>query len=126
MGTIADLLNEQVGFSNIIVLNKQDLVTDDQREEILERISVLNPKAKILPAVQSKIDVLKILNTGLYTDSAMFEESFRFSVPEEPEEVEIPDCCEESVDPQAKKCCEKSPKSNDRVLESEHSKAEFA
>ena len=60
-GTIAQLMMEQVEFSNVVVLNKQDLVTEHQLCDILDRISVLNPKAKVLKSSQSKIDVMQIL-----------------------------------------------------------------
>merc|ERR1739838_166089 len=47
MGTIADLLMEQVEFSNVIILNKGDLVSEYQQTDIMEKISLLNPKAKV-------------------------------------------------------------------------------
>ena len=66
LGTIAELLTEQVEFSNVVILNKQDLVTKEQQRDILDRISLLNPKAKVLKSQQSKIDVMEILNTKLF------------------------------------------------------------
>ena len=51
-GTIAQLMMEQVEFSNVVVLNKQDLVTEHQLCDILDRITVLNPKAKVLKSSQ--------------------------------------------------------------------------
>ena len=66
-GTIAELMTEQVEFSNVVVLNKQDLVNEEQQNDILDRIHLLNPKAKILKSQQSKIDVTEILNTHLYS-----------------------------------------------------------
>ena len=66
LGTIAELLTEQVEFSNVVILNKQDLVTKEQQRDILDRISLLNPKAKVLQSQQSKIDVMEILNTKLF------------------------------------------------------------
>ena len=57
-----------------MVLNKQDLVTDQQQQEILGKISLLNPKAKVLKSTQSKIDVMEILNTGLFTDAELMIE----------------------------------------------------
>ena len=38
----------------------------------MEKISLLNPKAKILKSIQSKIDVMEILNTKLYKDKDEF------------------------------------------------------
>ena len=66
LGTIAELLTEQVEFSNVVILNKQDLVTKEQQRDILDRVSLLNPKAKVLKSQQSKIDVMEILNTKLF------------------------------------------------------------
>ena len=74
-GTIAELLTEQVEFSNVVVLNKQDLVTKEQQQEILDRINLLNPKAKVLKSQQSKIDVMDILNTRLFKDDEIYDDS---------------------------------------------------
>ena len=59
-------MTEQVEFSNVVILNKQDLVTKEQQRDILDRVSLLNPKAKVLKSQQSKIDVMEILNTKLF------------------------------------------------------------
>ena len=66
---------EQVEYSNVVILNKQDLVSQQQQGDILDRISVLNPKAKVLTSFQSKIDVREILNTNLYNKADMDEDS---------------------------------------------------
>ena len=74
-GTIAELMMEQVEFSNVVILNKQDLVTEDQQATIVDRISLLNPKAKILKSCQSKINVMEILNTNLFKQADMADDS---------------------------------------------------
>jgi len=56
----------------VILLNKSDLVNEEQHEELVEKISLLNPKAKIMKSVHSKIDVLEILDTKLYKDQDEF------------------------------------------------------
>ena len=58
---------EQVQFSNVVLLNKENLVTEDQLNDIIQRISMINPTAKILRCCQSKINIMEILNTRLYT-----------------------------------------------------------
>merc|ERR1719266_1987565 len=63
---------DQVEFANVIILNKGDLVNEEQQGELMEKISLLNPKAKIVKTIQSKIDVMEILNTGLYKDQDEF------------------------------------------------------
>ena len=72
VGTIAELMMDQVEFANVIVLNKGDLVNEDQQADLMEKISLLNPKAKIIKSIQSKINVSDILNTRLYKDKEEF------------------------------------------------------
>ena len=72
IGTIAELMMDQVEFANVILLNKGDLVKEQQQKDIIEKIEVLNPKAKIIKSIQSKIDVMDILNTNLYKDKEEF------------------------------------------------------
>merc|ERR1711878_250356 len=72
VGTIAELMMDQVEFANVILLNKGDLVNEEQQADIREKISLLNPKAKILKSVHSKIDVMDILDTKLYKDKDEF------------------------------------------------------
>ena len=65
-GTIAELMMDQVEFANVILLNKGDLVKEQQQKDIMERLELLNPKAKIIKTIHSKIDVMNIINTSLY------------------------------------------------------------
>merc|ERR1712038_1325774 len=72
VGTIAELMMDQVEFANVILLNKGDLVNEEQQGDIMEKISLLNPKAKIMKSIHSKINVMEILNTKLYKDKDEF------------------------------------------------------
>ena len=72
VGTIPELMMDQVEFANIIVLNKTDLVDEKQLSDIQEKVSLLNPKAKIFKSIQSKINVMDILNTKLFKDKDEF------------------------------------------------------
>jgi len=47
---------EQVAFADLIILNKQDLVTTSQLKEVKYQIQSLNPTAQIVPTVNSEID----------------------------------------------------------------------
>ena len=64
--TIVNLLTDQVEFANVIVLNKSDLVTEDQLGLLEKTLNKLNPTAKIIRTTHSKIDPREILNTGLF------------------------------------------------------------
>ncbi|MFV0417279.1 MAG: GTP-binding protein [Dysgonomonas sp.] len=64
--SIVDLLVEQIEFANVIVLNKVDLISTHQQEEMKRIIRKLNPDAKIIQADHGKIDPKEILNTHLF------------------------------------------------------------
>ena len=109
---------EQVEFSNVVVLNKEDLVDEDQTRDILDRISLLNPKAKVLKSTQSKINVIEILNTSRFKQSEMDEDSVMISATkvEANEEAEPePKCCKISVAEGGKKCCKSKAKNGQQV-----------
>ena len=64
--TIVNLLTDQIEFANVIVINKIDLVTTDQLEELQAIIKSLNPEARIITAESSKVALEDVLNTGLF------------------------------------------------------------
>ncbi|MFW7377534.1 MAG: zinc metallochaperone GTPase ZigA [Oligoflexus sp.] len=64
--TIADLLIEQVEFANIILLNKTDLVTSEELQQLQTLVQGLNPSAKILTTNHSRIQLGDILNTAAF------------------------------------------------------------
>jgi len=73
VGTIAELMMDQVEFANVIVLNKSDLVSEKIQLDIQEKISLINPKARLVKNVtKSNINVLDILNTKAYKDKEEF------------------------------------------------------
>lgn len=64
--TVVDLLIEQVEFCDLIVLNKLDLVTKAQRDQLYGILKGLNPRARIEPAEFGKVALDRVLNTGLF------------------------------------------------------------
>ena len=122
-GTIAELMTEQVEFSNVVIMNKQDMVSEEQQLDILDRIHLLNPKAKVLKSKQSKVDVKEILNTNLYSRSDMEENSIMISATrvETVETEKEEDCCMISVEQGKRKCC----KTNDNMIDSGLSQVKF-
>merc|ERR1719273_1208230 len=99
-GTIAELMMEQVEYSNVVVLNKSDLVSKEQAQDIMDRITLLNLKAKVISSTQSRINVMDILNTHRFNGSDMEENSVMISAtkvqPPETAEPE-PECCSVSL-----------------------------
>ncbi len=64
--TIVNLLTDQIEFSNVIIINKIDLVSEDQVEELRTIIHKLNPEASIIITEKSKVVIESVLNTGLF------------------------------------------------------------
>ncbi len=68
---IVDLLTDQIEFANVIILNKIDLVAEDQVNALEQIVRMFNPTAQILRAEFGQVPLGKILNTGLFDlDSA--------------------------------------------------------
>jgi G3E family GTPase len=67
--TIADLLTDQIDFANVILLNKIDLLTNEQRLKVHSMLRAMNPQAKIYETENSVALLSCILDTGLYDQS---------------------------------------------------------
>ncbi|MDG2382248.1 MAG: GTP-binding protein [Pirellulaceae bacterium] len=63
---IVDLLVDQVEFANVIVINKTDLVSPYDLEQLDQIIRRLNPNAEILHATESCVPLSSILGTGRF------------------------------------------------------------
>ena len=63
---MTDLLVEQVEFADVIVLNKMDLVTDEEASNVEAIIKALNPGAKLVRASHSQVPLDMVLDTGLF------------------------------------------------------------
>ena len=72
--TIVDLLVDQIEFANIILINKIDLVSEEDRHRIRAMIGALNPKANVHETTNSEIELDRVMGTGLY-DLADAEET---------------------------------------------------
>ncbi|WP_166387156.1 GTP-binding protein [Polaribacter sp. 11A2H] len=64
--TIVNLLTDQIEFANVILINKIDLVSEDQLEELRAIIHKLNPEASIIITEKSKVVLESVLNTRLF------------------------------------------------------------
>lgn len=65
---IARLLVDQIEFANVIIINKVDLLTDEQRAVLRRMIGSFNPEARLLEASFGKVDLDEILNTGSFSE----------------------------------------------------------
>ena len=64
--TVTDLLIDQVEFADVILLNKLDLITTEQADEVEAVIRALNPGAKILRSIRSQVPLDAVLDTKLF------------------------------------------------------------
>jgi G3E family GTPase len=65
--SIADLLVDQIEFADVILLNKTDLASPDSMAKAKGIVAKLNPGAKVISTRNSKVELDKILNTGLFS-----------------------------------------------------------
>jgi G3E family GTPase len=64
--TISHLLVEQVEFANIIVINKSDLVSEQELSKLVSVIRSLNVDARIITTSNGEINIDDIVNTGFF------------------------------------------------------------
>merc|ERR1719356_876363 len=64
---LAQLLVDQIEFTNVILLNKRDLLSDRQAAEISCLIRRMNPEAMVYETINSEIDLSAVLNTHRFT-----------------------------------------------------------
>jgi G3E family GTPase len=64
--TVVDLLNEQIEFCDVIVVNKVDLVSTQERQRLMAILQTLNPRARIVSAEFGRVELDQVLGTGLF------------------------------------------------------------
>ncbi|NLU98449.1 hypothetical protein B6N13_10110 [Marinomonas sp. UCMA 3892] len=64
--TVVDLLIEQIEFCDVMIINKIDLVSEDDRDRLIAILHNLNPRAKIEVSEFGKVPLDRVLNTGLF------------------------------------------------------------
>ena len=71
------LLIQQIEFANVVILNKVELVTEEEKENIKKVIFALAPDAKILEANFGEVDMKEIIDTQRFDfDRAYFSEGW--------------------------------------------------
>ncbi len=63
---IVDLLISQIEFADVILLNKTDLVTEDDLHFLEALLSRLNPNAELIQTERAEVPLNKIMNTGRF------------------------------------------------------------
>lgn len=63
---LASLITQQLEFCNTVVLNKIDLVSEEEKNKVAAVIHALNPGTKIIEASYGNVPVADIFDTGLF------------------------------------------------------------
>ncbi|WP_223587531.1 GTP-binding protein [Neobacillus bataviensis] len=64
--SVADLLIDQIEFCDVLVLNKCDLLEEEQLRQLEVFLRKLQPEAKFHRTVKGKLPLKEVLNTGLF------------------------------------------------------------
>ncbi|MBD8488243.1 GTP-binding protein [Echinicola sp. CAU 1574] len=64
--SIVNLLTDQVEFANVIILNKTDLVSEEQLKLLEGLLIKLNPEAKIIRSSYGQVSTKEVVDTGLF------------------------------------------------------------
>lgn len=63
---VVDLLADQIEFADVLVLNKIDLIADEQAEALERILRLINPAARIVRARFGRVPLDEVLNTGRF------------------------------------------------------------
>jgi G3E family GTPase len=77
-------VQEQIAFADVILLNKLDLVSAAEADELEARIRQMNPTTKVYRTTKSVVDMDKILNVGGFSLDRALEVDPKFMEPEYP------------------------------------------
>lgn len=64
--TLVDLLVDQIEFANIIILNKIDMVSEDELQTVKAIIRGLNARAEIIETTLGQVAIDRVMDTGLF------------------------------------------------------------
>lgn len=64
--TLVDLLVDQIEFANVILLNKTDLISDEDMVIVRSIIRSLNAKAEVIETTNSSVPLNKVMDTGKF------------------------------------------------------------
>ena len=85
---IESLLVQQIEFCSTLVINKKDLVTEDEFKKVRKVIEVLHPGVKIIETDHGKVDVAEILSTHSFDFEQVYSSAGWCKKLEEGEEEE--------------------------------------
>ena len=94
---VESLLIQQIEFCSTLVLNKTDLVTREQIDELKAIVRSLQKDAVIIEAQKADIPLDELLNTGRFDFNAAYNSAAWLDAMEHPEEHEDPEVLEYDI-----------------------------
>lgn len=70
---IESLLVQQIEFCSTLIINKKDLVTDEEMKKVHAVVNALQPHVKVIEASHGDVSIDDILNTSRFDFEAVFE-----------------------------------------------------
>lgn len=70
---IESLLVQQIEFCSTLIINKKDLVSEDEMKKVHAVVKALQPHVKVIEACQADVEVKDILSTDRFEFDAVFE-----------------------------------------------------
>ena len=64
--TLVGLIVEQIEFADVVILNKIDLITNEELKIVKGIVCGLNAKAKVIETTHSKVDIDQVMDTKLF------------------------------------------------------------
>ncbi len=83
---------DQIAFADVVLLNKTDLVSEDELHMLEHTIRAINPHARIHRTERSKIDLTEILDRGAFDLQRALESDPHFLDHDDPDHACGPDC----------------------------------
>jgi G3E family GTPase len=67
--TISHLLCDQVDFANVVIVNKCDLMTQEQQQQVCQWIQKMNPTSRLVQSTRCIVPLDAVMGTGLFAMS---------------------------------------------------------
>ncbi len=64
--SVVHLLNDQIEFADVILINKCDLIDEKTRGAVRGIIAELNPRARLIETSNAKVELNEVINTDLF------------------------------------------------------------
>jgi G3E family GTPase len=83
---------DQIAFADVVILNKTDLVGEDELRKIETTVRAINPSARIHRAERAVIDISQVLDRGAFDLQRALDNDPHFLDHDHPDHVCGPDC----------------------------------